>query len=372
MDNDLIIYWLYTLGDIPQESRWHGFDSDLQTLHEYAENFEDVKIRISELELDAKVALKLTVPQKHYQFDYASILTLESVLHNLIFTKHEDQLKTYFKRDQYFDKSDGYLLKQSSIQFKLLTYISPTPIQRGIIAGLRETYSMDDTFIDQIYLGKDDALAAVAEMLTNSTNISLLGAWYKLAQTPPGMPSSKDEGAFVKAVDLLIKQARPKPLRSHAKAIVEKIQPLIGVVSEKGENSIADPFKDLILRVFKTSVKSWHDVTIEFISNDQIRISITGAGSKQFLYNELGFEDGRNKINKVAMWDELDKIAIAGGNTGKIPFNERSIKEKQFANLRKHFRNLFSLQDDPFPYQKGKMSYETAFTIIPNQNLYSE
>jgi hypothetical protein len=237
MDNDLIIYWFYTLSDIPQESRWQGFDSDLQTLHEYSENFEDVKIRISELDLDAKVDLKLTVPQKHYHFDYAGILTFDGVLRNLIFSKHEDHIKTYFKRDQYFDKTDGYLLKPSGIQFKLLSFISPTPIQHGIIAELRESYTMDDSFIDQIYLGKDDALAAVAEMLTNSTKTSLLGAWYKLAQTPPGMPSYKHDDAFVEAIDLLIKQARPKPLRSHAKAIVDKIIPLIEQPENENDNS---------------------------------------------------------------------------------------------------------------------------------------
>lgn len=121
----------------------------------------------------------------------------------------------------------------------------------------------------------------------------------------------------------------------------------------------------------------WEEVTIEFVSNDAIKIKARQI-VKTYNYVELGFMDGRkkdvkntlweilqdgfNKDDGILNWDSIENIAI-----------KRTAQVKAISNLRKRLREIFNIEDDPIvckkvrdPQHPGKFkaTYIAKFKII--------
>ena len=108
---------------------------------------------------------------------------------------------------------------------------------------------------------------------------------------------------------------------------------------------------------------TWKDVNIRFLSDHMIQVTVLGC-SKAFNYAEAGFEN-RKTQNPNYAWNLLRQFAGQNGQMER-PQGKRSDltrMEKDVQAIRKRFKELFKIPDDPFlPYRQEKC-YQTIFKI---------
>jgi hypothetical protein len=110
----------------------------------------------------------------------------------------------------------------------------------------------------------------------------------------------------------------------------------------------------------------WEDVTIQFLSDESIKISANGV-SEEFHYTEIGFKDNRKRLIPNSQWVVLRHLAL---QKGEISWKSKDIKledqqkfPKKIERLRERLKTIMQLDDDPFyDYIKVK-SYKSKFTI---------
>jgi hypothetical protein len=111
---------------------------------------------------------------------------------------------------------------------------------------------------------------------------------------------------------------------------------------------------------------TWADVSIRFLSDFRIQITAL-KWSEPLNFAEAGFEDARNEVPNLA-WKVLRDLAIKSGElqrpTGPGAERKRLVRlEKSVEAIRKRFKQLFGIDDDPFfPYREVKC-YRTKFKI---------
>ncbi len=107
----------------------------------------------------------------------------------------------------------------------------------------------------------------------------------------------------------------------------------------------------------------WSDVNIRFLSDHRIQVTVLER-SKAFNYAEAGFENRKTQNPNLA-WNLLLQFARRNGRMER-PQGKRSDltrMEKDVQAIRKRFKELFKIQDDPFlPYRQEKC-YQTIFKI---------
>ncbi len=112
----------------------------------------------------------------------------------------------------------------------------------------------------------------------------------------------------------------------------------------------------------RTSLKSWKDLEIRFLSDDRVQIFRNGAPAETLNYAEMGFEDRRNGMPNKA-WVKLRELARARGiiryaGTG----GDRAKVEKRMQEIRKALRSRFGISADPLPFLHGTV-YQALFNI---------
>ncbi len=132
------------------------------------------------------------------------------------------------------------------------------------------------------------------------------------------------------------------------------------------------PTKERISRIKSVPVLNvpegitWTDISINFISKDDVEIRAgKPLGVKNFII--LGFKDERTS-NPDLSWNALRTFAKG---QGEISWKDQGYDQKVHDSLkscvkviRKRFKQLFNINDDPFePYYRTK-SYKTKFHIF--------
>jgi hypothetical protein len=105
-----------------------------------------------------------------------------------------------------------------------------------------------------------------------------------------------------------------------------------------------------------TTIASWEDIEILFLSDHRVQIR-DGAKQETYNYEELGFADGRVKRGKTPKpnraWAILRETAIQAG-AERLDFSnvERNFSnvEKRVQEIRKVLRKHFDISTDPFPH----------------------
>jgi len=112
----------------------------------------------------------------------------------------------------------------------------------------------------------------------------------------------------------------------------------------------------------RTSLKSWKDLEISFLSDERVQIFRNGAPAETLNYAEMGFRDRRNdKPNRA--WATLRELAQARGiirDTGTG--GHRAKVEKRMQEIRKTLRSRFGISADPLPFVHGTV-YQALFKI---------
>lgn len=115
---------------------------------------------------------------------------------------------------------------------------------------------------------------------------------------------------------------------------------------------------------------TWANVTIRFLSDNRIQITAL-KWSEPLDYAEAGFEDTRNHVPNLA-WKVLRDFAIHSGELQRP--NGLRTERRQLVSLetsvgaiRKRFKQLFGIDEDPFSPYKEMRCYRTKFKIsFPN------
>ena len=150
----------------------------------------------------------------------------------------------------------------------------------------------------------------------------------------------------------------------------ETQEPTSGHVSAeatKSSDSVssAEPTGDSQAR---SSDFSWRDVTIRFINEQAVQITVGESRLPVQGYEELGFAGKRSKRPNRA-WLMLRRLARKDGVLTDLPRGqwtpERIKARKIIQELRKILRNLVKSDADPVPYKKGS-GYKVAFKIDPD------
>ena len=150
----------------------------------------------------------------------------------------------------------------------------------------------------------------------------------------------------------------------------ETQEPTSGHVSAeatKSSDSVssAEPTGDSQAR---SSDFSWRDVTIRFINEQAVQITMGESRLPVQGYEELGFAGKRSKRPNRA-WLMLRRLARQDGVLTDLPSGQwtpERIKARQIIQeLRKILRNLVKSDADPVPYKKG-FGYKVAFKIDPD------
>lgn len=112
---------------------------------------------------------------------------------------------------------------------------------------------------------------------------------------------------------------------------------------------------------------NWADVSIRFLSDIRIQISVLDRPFEPLNYAEAGFEDSRNEVPNVA-WRTLCKLAVNSGELQRSREPGAGRKqvvrlEKSVEAIRKGMKQLFGIEEDPFfPYREmGR--YRSKFKI---------
>jgi len=113
----------------------------------------------------------------------------------------------------------------------------------------------------------------------------------------------------------------------------------------------------------------WEDVTIAFISDNDIRVEAPGL-AQQYSYDEIEFEDKRTG-GKSKLWFVFRALAMLEGSATKDDLTHASKAEslvsKDIQLLRKILYKLIRIKGDPFYHTKKGGDYQTRFQLRDEQ-----
>lgn len=117
---------------------------------------------------------------------------------------------------------------------------------------------------------------------------------------------------------------------------------------------------------------SWVDVSICFISHDEVEVRAGGTPLGVKSYADMGFKDRRTADEPDQLWATLKMFAK---NNGEISWNDQSaslIIRSYIKDIRKRLKFLFNIKDDPFEQYKKVKAYRLKFKIWVREGAFDE
>jgi hypothetical protein len=111
----------------------------------------------------------------------------------------------------------------------------------------------------------------------------------------------------------------------------------------------------------------WEDITIRFIDDWVIQVTIAGAVLQPCSFIEMGFEDRRTGNKPNLAWETLRELATQGGAIAAISQASNSKVrnwqklEKRMQEIRQRLKRKYRLTEDPIPYANG--AYRARFHL---------
>ncbi len=200
-----------------------------------------------------------------------------------------------------------------------------------------------------------DAVKELSDYVSNNTN------------NPP-YPLSARSQLWIREVATKEKIPTDSALYLEAKAELEKQVPNI-------DNS-GRPKSKLPLVQFKTPPGTeWKkDVTIQFISNDELKIKV-GTQLEEFHYSQLGFKKRSKKFPTKQSWGIFKILA----ERGELPIYPKDVKKsslnkKAIQEINKILKGIIPITNDgnPIISHPKEGVYRAKFTLISNENVPDE
>lgn len=112
---------------------------------------------------------------------------------------------------------------------------------------------------------------------------------------------------------------------------------------------------------------SWKDIRIEFLNDDEVKISAPGIKGERYSYSAMGMQNQKKTGTKQhnLQWTTLKAFAIGGGRIPyRVPQKAEALK-KQKQLLCDALIDFFGIAEPPIVGRKGE--YICLFTIVPNR-----
>ncbi|MDD2890956.1 MAG: tetratricopeptide repeat protein [bacterium] len=131
--------------------------------------------------------------------------------------------------------------------------------------------------------------------------------------------------------------------------------------------AVAAQLENLKLKFPTPPDTKWDDVTIQFISDAEIKITVKKT-HKNFNFAEIGFKDARKGDVPDSQWKVLQYLARQKGEISWKSETE-SLKDfpkfpKRIETIRKRLKAIMGINSDPFYDYKKVKSYKSKFKII--------
>jgi len=115
----------------------------------------------------------------------------------------------------------------------------------------------------------------------------------------------------------------------------------------------------------------WEDVTIAFISDNEIRVEAEGF-AEQYAYDEIGFDDQRTG-GQGKLWLVFRALAMLGGsatmdNLANVPGGNSNVS-KDISRLKKILSDFMGIKGSPFFDYKKHQCYQTKFKLRDEQMI---
>jgi len=118
----------------------------------------------------------------------------------------------------------------------------------------------------------------------------------------------------------------------------------------------------LLAKFPTTPNTSWDMVSIQFVSEDSVRVSVKSI-HRRYTFADMGFKDNRKHNSPDKQWEALESLAR---NKGELSWQKGTAipyVKKQIQGIRKKLRAFIGIEDDPFfPYRRV-WCYRTKFSI---------
>ena len=115
----------------------------------------------------------------------------------------------------------------------------------------------------------------------------------------------------------------------------------------------------------------WEDIHIRFTSDHRFQVFVNQRAGPVYGFEEVGLKDARSGNPRKA-WDTLKQLADNSGTLDptKILGPPRAKIEKRIEEIRKLFRRLFKVEEDPLPFSSER-GYRARFQVS-RRDSYSE
>ena len=115
----------------------------------------------------------------------------------------------------------------------------------------------------------------------------------------------------------------------------------------------------------------WDEIIIQFITPEAVKICARRVRTRH-TYAEMGFKDGKSRdASPDGIWRHLYIFAQHRGavdwRTENLDEEDRNRMKRTVSTIRKRLKEFFGIDDDPFhPYRKMR-SYQTKFSLLPDE-----
>jgi len=124
--------------------------------------------------------------------------------------------------------------------------------------------------------------------------------------------------------------------------------------------------KSVVARFPSPKDLQWREVSIAFISNDDIEIKARGH-RERYNYRELGFKDSRKKGDSSPLWKRFrELLAKQNGEFcpgSRLKFQNKVQLRATMKEIRKRLRAIMNIEDDPIPFNYETRCYMTKFGL---------
>ncbi|MDI6733384.1 MAG: hypothetical protein QME51_04595 [Planctomycetota bacterium] len=145
------------------------------------------------------------------------------------------------------------------------------------------------------------------------------------------------------------------------KTVLENGFDLTGIITEK--ISKEKPSVKVFVTFPTPAGTKWGEITIQFVSNDSVKISVKGIAPQRFTFAEMGFKDRRKGDLPNKLWEILKYLAKEKGSLSWDSDKAEPKLQQNISRLRRQLKRFFVLKDDPFLSYKQVGKWKTKFKI---------
>ncbi|MDI6788744.1 MAG: hypothetical protein QME51_10275 [Planctomycetota bacterium] len=136
-----------------------------------------------------------------------------------------------------------------------------------------------------------------------------------------------------------------------------------------------NPTKEITTIRMYSKGKKWDNIEITFTKQNKILVYIDGGNPfpRSISYKQLNLHDRKNPDKPIEEWNILWELAE--DNTGALSLDrlkDRNLLERYVSNLRKTFKDIFQIKDNPIPPKTRGQPYQFKFKLFTQKKVLED